>query len=118
MRRPRPRAMAPCLFAVGLVRQPSSYFDQQPWQTTVRHGPPGAASGGLELGEVRLPDLVGSRRLHREGRLPPGGELAAFTLVIGLQDQPLIAQEPQNGGLGHHVPVVAAPVIGIAQTLL
>ncbi len=44
--------------------------------------PPGAAGGGLELGEVQLPDLVRAGRLVANAALRALGELAAFALVV------------------------------------
>ena len=43
--------------------------------------PPGPTGGGLELGEVQLPDLVRAGRGVRERGLPALGQLAAFALV-------------------------------------
>ncbi|MDX2854210.1 hypothetical protein PV342_38475 [Streptomyces sp. PA03-3a] len=56
--------------------------------------PPGAAGGGLELGEVQLPDLVRADRLAGERRLAPRRELPTFALVVRLQQQTLVAQQP------------------------
>src|SRR5665648_475184 len=42
---------------------------------------PGAPGGGLELGEVQLPDLVRAGRRRRERRPAVGRELAAFAPV-------------------------------------
>jgi hypothetical protein len=42
----------------------------------------------------------------RERGLAPPGQVTALLLVRGGQDQRLVAQQPQHGGLGHHVPVV------------
>jgi hypothetical protein len=89
--------MASYWSAVGDTCQPSSYFDQYPTPGQ----PPRPARGGLELGEIQLPHLVRRGRLDRERRLPPGGELAAFPLVVRLQQQPFLAQQPQHAGRGH-----------------
>src|SRR5450830_1847775 len=70
--------------------------------------PPGPTTGGLELGScpaARRRYRAG--RLRRERRPAAGGQLAAFALVVRLQDQVLLAQQPQDRGLGHGVPVVA-----------
>ena len=69
--------------------------------------PPGPTGGGLELGEVQLPDLVRAGRWRGERGLAARGQLAAFTLVVGLKEQTLLAQQAQHGGLGDAVPVVA-----------
>ncbi len=69
--------------------------------------PPGAAGGGLELGEVQLPDLVRPGRLVGERGLAAFGQPATFPLVLGGQEQSLVAQQPQHRGLGHDVAVVA-----------
>src|SRR3712207_8547756 len=49
--------------------------------------------------------LFRSGRLGGERGLAPGGQLSAFPLVGGRQ-QPLVAQQPQDRGLGDPVPVV------------
>ena len=69
---------------------------------------PRPTGGGLELGEVQLPDLVRSGRVGRERGLAPGGVLAPFSLVVRLQQQALVPQQAQHGGLTDPVPVVAA----------
>ena len=77
---------------------------------------PGLAGGGLELGEVQLPDLIRAGGLGRERGLAAGGQLAAFALVVRLQDQALITQQAQDAGLGDGVPVVAAHRPDLAMT--
>jgi hypothetical protein len=51
---------------------------------------PGAPGGGLELGEVQLPDLVRAGRRRGERGLAAFGEPAAFALVVRLQDQAVV----------------------------
>ena len=69
--------------------------------------PPGATGGGLELAEVKLPDLVRTGRLVGECGLPPLGEFATFALVVRGQNQSLVTQRAQHGRLGHDVAIVA-----------
>ena len=69
--------------------------------------PPRPARGGLELGEVQLPDLVGARGLLGERSLATLGELAPFALVLIRQNQAAVSQPAQNRRLRHDVPVVA-----------
>jgi hypothetical protein len=52
--------------------------------------PPGPSGGGLELGEVQLPDLVRAGRRRGERGLAAFGEPAAFALVVRLQDQAVV----------------------------
>src|SRR3954447_9756490 len=66
------------------------------------------AGGGLDLGEVQLPHLIRRGRFDRERRLPPGRELAAFPLVVRLQQQAFPSEQAQHAGRGHRQAVVAA----------
>jgi hypothetical protein len=68
---------------------------------------PGPAGGGLELGEVQLPDLVRPRRLDCERRLPTFGKRAPFALVLVSQDQAPVSQPAQHRRLGYDVALVA-----------
>jgi hypothetical protein len=49
--------------------------------------PPGAALEGLVLGEVQLPDLMGAGERVGERSPPLLGQPAAFTPVVGLEQQ-------------------------------
>src|SRR6218665_1551933 len=71
-----------------------------------RGDPPCATTDRFILGAIELPELVGVGRLLRERGLATLGELAALTLVVGRQDQSLIAQHPQHSRLRYPVPIM------------
>src|SRR6218665_1150371 len=71
-----------------------------------RGDPPCATTDRFILGEIELPELVRAGRLLRERGLATLGELAALTLVVGRQDQSLIAQHPQHSRLRYPVPIM------------
>src|SRR6218665_3108516 len=71
-----------------------------------RGDPPRATTDRFILGEIELPELVRAGRLLRERGLATLGELAALTLVVGRQDQSLIAQHPQHSRLRYPVPIM------------
>ena len=69
--------------------------------------PPGAAVAGLELGEVELPDLIRTRRLHHERRSSSLGKLPPLGLVIDRQHSPRALQRPEHSRVGSMVAVNA-----------